>query len=49
MDNLRLLCRVHNHYEAELVYGPSLMAGKREQGLERAARAKAAPVASRPA
>ena len=33
VDNLRLLCRVHNHDEAELVYGHELMAGKREQGV----------------
>ena len=48
-DNLRLLCRAHNHYEAELVYGPELMAGKREQARERAARVKAVPVPSCPA
>ena len=47
-DNLRLLCRAHNKYAAELVYGNEFMRGKREQGRERAARARAAPIASNP-
>ena len=47
--NLRLLCRAHNHYAAELVYGNEFMRRKREQGRERAGNVKSAPAASSPA
>ncbi len=44
-DNLRLLCRVHNQYEAECAFGAEFMAGKREQGRRKPAE-RTAPIAS---
>jgi hypothetical protein len=38
---VRLLCHAHNQYAAERVFGPAFMDGKREQGQERAAKARA--------
>ena len=40
-DNLRLRCRVHNHYAAECEFGTEFMQAKREEAREEAARAKA--------
>ncbi len=45
MDNLRLLCRVHNQFEAECAFSPEFLAGKREQAREWAAQAKASAAA----
>ena len=41
VSSVRLLCRAHNQYEAELIYGDAFMHGKREQAKQRAAEAKA--------
>ena len=40
-DNIRLLCRVHNQFEAECTFSPEFVAGKREQAREWAAQARA--------
>ena len=37
LDNLRLRCRAHNHYEAERVYGADFMDRKREEARKRKA------------
>jgi len=39
--NLRLRCRAHNQYTAECTFGKEFMRGKREQGRQRAAQARA--------
>ena len=40
VENLRLLCRPHNQFEAKRVFGPALIQSKREQAaIERAERA----------
>jgi hypothetical protein len=41
VSGLRLRCRAHNQYEAEMVYGEDFMRGKREAGRERAAKVHA--------
>ena len=41
VGNLRLRCRVHNQFEAECMFGPEFMSGKREQARGSAAQAKA--------
>ena len=40
-DNLRLLCRAHNQYEAECALGAEFMRGKREEAQNWAAKANA--------
>lgn len=35
LEGLRLLCRAHNQYEAERVFGAGFMAGKREAAMAR--------------
>jgi 5-methylcytosine-specific restriction endonuclease McrA len=40
-DNLRLRCRAHNQYAAELVYGEEFMSGKREAARDRTAKLNA--------
>lgn len=40
VENLRLLCRAHNHYEAERVFGERFIEGKCEQGDAQATRAR---------
>lgn len=46
-DNLRLLCRPHNQFEAERVFGKDHVAHKREIAQRERARAKAATSAAR--
>jgi 5-methylcytosine-specific restriction endonuclease McrA len=41
VDNVRLLCRAHNHYEAERTYGAEFMRHKRIAAAEARAEAKA--------
>ena len=38
IDNIRLLCRTHNQFEAERVYGAEFMKNKREAAAEARAR-----------
>jgi 5-methylcytosine-specific restriction endonuclease McrA len=40
--NVRLLCRVHNQYEAERTFGVEFMRRKREAASQRPAEARAA-------
>ncbi len=40
-SNIKLLCRAHNQYEAERIYGKSFMQHKREQAKAEAARRRA--------
>jgi 5-methylcytosine-specific restriction endonuclease McrA len=41
LSGVRLLCRAHNQYSAERTYGSEFMEGKRKQGRERTAKARA--------
>jgi 5-methylcytosine-specific restriction endonuclease McrA len=41
VENVRLLCRAHNHYEAERTFGPEFMRHKRIAAAEARAEAKA--------
>jgi hypothetical protein len=41
VDQLRIRCRAHNHYTAEITFGKGFMDHKRRQARERAAQARA--------
>ena len=41
VDKLRIRCRAHNHYTAEITFGKGFMDHKRRQARERAAEARA--------
>ena len=41
VDKLRIRCRAHNHYTAELTFGKGFMDHKRRQAQEQAAEARA--------
>ena len=45
VENLRLLCRAHNQYEAERVFGAGFMHGKREQAKDGSGWKSEAPAA----